>query len=105
MERRKFDGQKVSKDHLDLVLAVDANNDLQLFCSSRYDDIIVFASDLGKVQLSSGQTRKHCCGNIIPRQFFFRVFQWANWETFWWEILARRSLKILLALVRMLKNY
>ena len=39
VERRKFDGQKVSKDHLDLVLAVDANNDLQLFCSSRYKTI------------------------------------------------------------------
>ncbi len=31
-----MDGQKISKDHLDSVLTVDANNDLQLFCSSRY---------------------------------------------------------------------
>ncbi|CAB4005181.1 uncharacterized protein LOC110065605, partial [Paramuricea clavata] len=40
VETRKFDGQKVSKDHLDSVLTVDANNSLQLFCSSSKDGSI-----------------------------------------------------------------
>jgi hypothetical protein len=51
VEVRKFDGRKLSKDHLDSVLTVDANNELQLFCSCRYDCINVFTMVL--VQMNS----------------------------------------------------
>ena len=71
MERKKFDDQKVSKDHLDLVLAVDANNDLQLFCSSRYKTIsLSLRKTLERFKLVLGKLGNIVAEILFPVNFF-----------------------------------
>ena len=72
VERKKFDDQKVSKDHLDLVLAVDANNDLQLFCSSRYKTIsLSLRKTLERFKLVLGKLGNIVAEILFPVNFFF----------------------------------